>query len=242
MTRKEFMDQVLLPLGRLTGDERSAVRQELEEHIEDRMEALLEMGWAPELAEARSLEAMGDPGEIGREMAKQYRGRVWLWLDRAAVTLMAVVCVWMLLGLGMLGSAWNNVKARTCRDTDIVTRLEVVEASALVDIREMVGNDVLRIIRVNVGLRDGRRAAEVAASMYDRIPFGIAADNFLNKSELKNQRGETGNSGSGWGSNGVEYALRWTPVEPEDTYVIWEYRVIGGIVEITVPLPGEGET
>ena len=53
MTRKEFTDQVLLSLGRLTADEREDVRRELEEHVEDRMEALLDMGWDEGLAEER---------------------------------------------------------------------------------------------------------------------------------------------------------------------------------------------
>lgn len=240
MTREDFMSQVLLPLGRLTGDERSAVRQELEEHIEDRMEALLGMGWAPELAEARSLEAMGDPAEIGREMAKQYRGRGWVWIGRAAVILTVVLCIQALLSIGILGSFLDSVNARTCRDTDIRTHVDPLEASALVDIRETVGNDVLRIIRVNVGLRDGdQRVAEVAASMYDRIPGGIAADGLMSWSQLKNERGETGSSGSGSGNFGTEYALLWTPVEPEDTYVVWEYHGIGNSVRVEIPLPKE---
>lgn len=240
MTREDFMSQVLLPLGRLTGDERSAVRQELEEHIEDRMEALLGMGWAPELAEARSLEAMGDPAEIGREMAKQYRGRGWVWIGRAAVILTVVLCIQALLSIGILGSFLDSVNARTCRDTDIRTHVDPLEASALVDIRETVGNDVLRIIRVNVGLRDGdQRVAEVAASMYDRIPGGIAADGLMSWSQLKNERGGTGSSGSGSGNFGTEYALLWTPVEPEDTYVVWEYHGIGNSVRVEIPLPKE---
>lgn len=239
MTRKEFMDQVLLPLGRLTGDERSAVRQELEEHIEDRMEALLEMGWAPELAEARCLEAMGDPAEIGREMAKQYRGRGWVWIGRAAVILTVVLCIQAVLSIGVLGSFLDSVNARTCRDTEIRTHVDPLEASALVDIREVVGNDVLRIIRVNVGLRDGQRVAEVAASMYDRIPGGIAADGLMSWSRLKNERGGTGHSGSGSGNFGTEYALLWTPVEPGDTYVVWEYHGIGNSARLEIPLPKE---
>lgn len=237
MTREDFMSQVLLPLGRLTGDERAAVRRELEEHIEDRMEALLGMGWAPELAEARSLEAMGDPAEIGREMAKQYRGRGWLWVSRAAVILTAALCVQAALGLGMLGFFLDSVTARICTDTDIVTRVDPMEASDLVDIRVAVGNDVLRIIRVNVGWQEGQWVAEAAACMYDRIPGGIAADNLMNRSELKNERGETVHSASGSGNYGAEYALLWTPVKPGDTCVVWEYRAIGGPVRVEIPLP-----
>ena len=112
MTRQGFMDRVLLSLTRLTAEEREIVRQELEEHIEDRMEVMLEMGWKPELAEERCLEAMGDPVEIGREMAKQYRGRGWLWLGRAAVLLTVVLCIQALLGVGILFNAWDSLEAR----------------------------------------------------------------------------------------------------------------------------------
>ena len=55
MTRQEFLNQVLSPLGRLTAEEREDVRRELEEHVEDRMEALLEMGWGAGLAEGGCL-------------------------------------------------------------------------------------------------------------------------------------------------------------------------------------------
>ena len=46
------------PLGRLTAQERENVRRELEEHVEDRMEALLEMGWSAELAEGTDVQLL----------------------------------------------------------------------------------------------------------------------------------------------------------------------------------------
>ena len=79
------------------------------------------------------------------------------------------------------------------------------------------------------------------ACIYDRIPFGIAADQLAARSELKNERGGTGTSRSGSGSWGAAYARLWTPIEPEDTCVVWEYQAIGGMVRLTVPLPGEGK-
>jgi len=160
MTREEFMDRVLLPLGRLTAEERESVRRELEEHVEDRMEALLEMGWSEELAESRCLEAMGDPVEIGREMARQYPGPWWLWIGRAAVILTAVVCIQALLGFGMLGYAWDSLTVRISPSTAVsIGELKNVEAVEELDIRAEVGNDVLRIYQVSVGEKDGQRAA-----------------------------------------------------------------------------------
>mgnify|MGYP001112611102 CR=1 FL=1 len=243
MTRQEFLDQVLSPLGRLTAEERENVRRELEEHVEDRMEVLLEMGWDAELAEARCLEAMGDPAEIGREMAAQYRGTGWLWIGRAAAALTVVVCIQALLGLGMLGAAWDSLSVRFCPSTAIsIGELENVETVVDLDIRAEIGNDILRVYMVFVGEKDGQRAAMVLACMYDRLPFGIVADGLRARSELLSQRGETGTSGGGRGTATAQYAVRWTPVEPGDTHVVWEYRAIGETVRLEIPLPGGEET
>lgn len=243
MTRQEFLAQVLSPLGRLTAEERENVRRELEEHVEDRMEALLEMGWDAELAEARCLEAMGDPAEIGREMAAQYRGTGWLWIGRAAAALTVVVCIQALLGLGMLGAAWDSLSVRFCPSTAIsIGELENVETVVDLDIRAEIGNDILRVYMVFVGEKDGQRAAMVLACMYDRLPFGIAADGLASRSELWNERGGTGTSAGGSGNYRAEYAVRWTPVEPGDTHVVWEYRAIGETVRLEIPLPGGEET
>lgn len=243
MTRQEFLDQVLRPLGRLTAQERENVRRELEEHVEDRMEALLDMGWDEELAESRCLEAMGDPAEIGREMAKQYRGWWWLWIGRAAAALTVVMCVLALLGLGMLGVAWDSLTVRIHPSTAIsIGELKNVEAVVDLDIRAEVGNDILRIYQVSVGEKDGQRAAMVLACMYDRWPFGIVADSINARSDLWNQRGGTGHSSGGSGNYGAVCAARWTPVEPGDTHVVWEYRAIGETVRLEIPLPGGEET
>ena len=242
MTRQEFLDQVLTPLGRLTAQERENVRQELEEHVEDRMEALLEMGWDAELAEERCLEAMGDPAEIGREMARQYRGKGWLWLGRAAVVLTVVVCIQALLGVGMLGAAWDSLTVRFNPPRTIsIGELKNVEAEEELDIRAEIGNDILRIYQVSVGEKDGQRAAMVLACAYDRWPFGIVVDSLFGRSELWNERGETGTSGGGSGNSGAVCAALWAPVETGDTHVIWEYRAIGEAVRLEIPLPGGEE-
>lgn len=243
MTRREFLDRVLMSLNRLTREERETVRRELEEHLEDRMEVMLDMGWDEELAEGRCLEAMGDPAEIGREMARQYRGGGWLWLGRAAVMLTVVLCIQALLGFGMLGSAWDSLTVRFSPSTAIsIGELKNVETVADLDIRAEVGNDILRVYQVSVGEKDGQRAAMVLACMYDRWPFGIVADGLGAKSSLFNQRGETGTSGGGSGNYGAEYAVRWTPVEPGDTHVVWEYHAIGETIRLEIPLPGGEET
>ena len=77
MDRKTYIATVLSALRHVTGDEQLAIRAELDGHIEDHMEGLLELGYDPELAEERTLSAMGDPKEVGRALDRQYPYR-WL--------------------------------------------------------------------------------------------------------------------------------------------------------------------
>ena len=98
MDRKTYIDTVLSTLRRVTGDEKLAIRAEIDGHIEDHMEGLIELGYDPALAEERALAAMGDPKEVGRELNRQYTGWGWVLLSRAAVLLTAVLSFQALLG------------------------------------------------------------------------------------------------------------------------------------------------
>ena len=242
MTRGEFLDRVLLPLGRLTAEEREDVRRELEEHVEDRMEALLDMGWDEELAESRCLEAMGDPAEIGREMAKQYRGRGWLWLGRAAVVLTVVLCVQALLGIGVLFNAWDGLVVRTLRP-QITSMLDEAEAEAQVDLRIDIGNDVLRVVRVSVGKVENQRVAEIAMCAYDRWPFGIVARNCGNWITVEGLGDDVRiHGGPASRTYGAECWQMYALPAPEDRSVVLTYSRYGETASLEVPLPEQEGT
>jgi len=243
MTRGEFLERALLPLGRLTEDERQAVRRELEEHVEDRMEILLELGWAEELAEERCLEAMGDPAEIGRELAKQYRGRGWLWVSRAAVVLTIVVCVQAVLSFGILGFVWDSFTARAAPQGR--TELDTVEAVLPLDIRIPVGNDILRVVQAATGWRgdDGTYRAELTLYAYDRVIGGVVSEALLNNVVIEDQRGRRrwdGGHGGGGGHYMREYGTRYADIEPGDEYVTLTYQRFGEDIRVQVPLPKGG--
>ena len=239
MTRQGFMDRVLLSLTRLTAEERENVRQELEEHIEDRMEVMLEMGWKPELAEERCLEAMGDPVEIGREMAKQYRGRGWLWLGRAAVLLTVVLCIQALLGVGILFNAWDSLEARV--NPQMGSRLDWTESSERVNLQISMGNDVLRVFRVSVGKWKERRVAEIAMCAYDRWPFGIVAHGWQRYVEINPSDAEAPDrSSNGRGSYGAEYVQTYVELEPGARSVVLAYERFGESQRLEIPLPEGG--
>ena len=103
MDRREYTDTVLSALHHVTRRERDAIRWELAGHMEDHMEGLLELGYSPELAEERTLSAMGDPKEVGRELNRQYPLR-WLVIGRMA---MAAVLVFALVAAGPV---WNALR------------------------------------------------------------------------------------------------------------------------------------
>jgi len=107
MNRNEWMDAVLHEV-KFTPDRRK-IRQELLEHMEDRLEEYMEWENADSdeaIAEAEAwvLESMGDPAEVGRELNLQHKPWLgWLWMASWAVlaaTVLAVAvmgfCLWVI--------------------------------------------------------------------------------------------------------------------------------------------------
>ena len=79
--------------------DRAGIAKELRDHLEDHRDALLEYGCDPELAESRALEAMGDPGEVGRELNRAHSPLWgWLWsLSKLCLYVTGLLCVFSLL-------------------------------------------------------------------------------------------------------------------------------------------------
>ena len=96
------MEQVLQELKHATDSERESVRRELEAHLEDHMEVLLDLGCTQEEAQARAEEALGDPVELGKALDSLY-SPLWLWLDRLVRLLLAVALFWgTIVGIEMV--------------------------------------------------------------------------------------------------------------------------------------------
>lgn len=114
MDRWDYTNRVLAVLrrGHVTAREREAIRQEINDHIEDHMESLRELGYDEALAEERTLAAMGDPEEVGRELNKQYPFR-WLVIGRAAM--IATLLFALLVALPAWNKAGDVVNNLWCR-------------------------------------------------------------------------------------------------------------------------------
>lgn len=115
MNRKEWIETVLREV-RFAPDRRK-IRQELLEHMEDRMEEYMEdmecsmdseseaadgdstnFGSLIAEAEARVLASMGDPVELGQDLNRQHKPWLgWLWLGSRVVLAAAVLVVMVLL-------------------------------------------------------------------------------------------------------------------------------------------------
>ena len=240
MDRREYTDTVLSALRRVTEDERRAVRAEIDGHIEDHMEGLIELGYEPELAEQRTLAAMGDPKEVGRELNKQYTGWGFVLLSRAAVLLTVVLCIQALLGIGILGSLWDSAAARVWPKN--FEELEAVTPAAAerLDIRIPVGNDILRVYQVSRVIREGVPAVGISLCAYDRLPGGVVSGQLLAGVWIEDQRGnalEWQSNGQGRSSFGAGYQLRYVPVEETDTSVTLRYAHFGEDIAVEIPLP-----
>lgn len=244
MDRAEYCARVLSGLPRLSREEREAVRAELEEHMEDHACALLDLGYDEQLAEERTMAAMGDPAEVARELAKQYP-RCWDMVTGVSAVISIVMIFVTVLGIGSLGFLWDSVAYRLFRPPDNRSRefFDVCTADEDRDIRVRVGDDVLRVYRVSVGLKEGERVAKAAVCTYDRIPGGVVSHNLLVHLTAESQRGEVlehGSHGGGSGSWQVEYTSMWAPIQPGDSHITLRYRWLGEDVAVEVPLPEEG--
>ena len=91
--------------------DRAAVEQELREHIEDKTADLLRIfpGMTEAEAEERALSGMGDPEEVGRELAKIHRpwlGYLWQFSRVLPKILLAVLAVSLLFSTQLTTGQW----------------------------------------------------------------------------------------------------------------------------------------
>ena len=231
MNREDYLAAVTAEMSCLTDAERAQVRSELAAHIEDHAEALRELGYAEDEAEARATEQMGDPAQVGRDIAKLYRP-LWLWVERIALALTAVMLLHLLLGSALLYHTWSSLNARVCAPDDA--------AAIRLDERMAVGDDVVRLYGIS-GYRPGE-ACEVRLwlSAYDRVPFGVTQQNIFSHIEIGAGAEESESAytlgGTGWSNAGACYFDTRVPLAPEDTSITLRYGRFGQVYERVIDL------
>ena len=169
MDKREYTRRVVAVMRHLTADEMTAIRAEIEGHIEDRMEPLLALQGVDEAeAEQRSIAAMGDPEEIGRELQKHY-SYFWLWVDRILLALI----VFVLLGSLCLAPV-HLLHARDGIVARVYPMAQAGEATRgwadqELSLKTKVGSDILRFYAVGAE-PDGR--VHVFWCVYDERILG----------------------------------------------------------------------
>ena len=92
MTRKEYTESVLAQLRRLTPEEKQDVLAELDAHMEDRICALLDLGYDEALAEERVMAAMGDPEQVGKQLNAVHKPWLgWLWVVSKVLVILTLI-------------------------------------------------------------------------------------------------------------------------------------------------------
>lgn len=178
MDRRQYTDRVLTSLRRVTAKEREAIRQELDGHMEDHMDALRELGYDEALAEERTLAAMGDPEEVGRELNRQYPFR-WLVVKWGAQGAAVLLMLFLLSGWwDVFGNLACYVRARVWPDTFASVEWLARESGQEVDLvwetdqRAELGTMTVRVWQVGLDrvLEQGG-TAYVAFSCWDEEPW-----------------------------------------------------------------------
>lgn len=244
MTRNEYTKHVLSVMRRVTAAERDAIRAELDAHMEDHMEALKELGYDDQLAERRTLERMGDPEEVGRELDKQYP-LFWLILERALKVLVCVFAFVLVFDMLTMYSLWDSLRARVDPKSCVPNWEERLDVE--LDIRLEVGTDILRICGTGTD-EEGR--FNILYCWYDRNPLGYIANYGVEFYDCRGGR----LMGSAGGSHNSRTAFRaWRAydlhegfpceergsIQPGDTYVTAVVERYDERYEARVPLVWE---
>lgn len=245
MEEKKFLDEVLGHIPRLTARERQSLRRELSDHVADHVEMLERRGLDEETAREQAVNAMGDPEEVGRELAKAY-SPFWYWVLQAANLLLTAAIVFALIwGItGPLLRARTNLELRNDPEKAgrIFSKPEI--GYAAVDIHIPMVTDEMRIYGVELDRKNA--VAYVLVCTYDKNPFGYASRLQYGAVTVTNQAGQAreGEAMSWtepweWEPGRIYYNI---PVSPGDTCVYFTYDRFGTHVEHTLPLPEwEGE-
>ncbi len=244
MTREEFCTRLRRSIPRASDNEWRAIRDELMDHAQDHTLALEEQGHAPEEAEERAFNALGEPEEIGRALNRQL-SIFWQMVRWAAILVIVLLC-WKILSMGYL-YGWLHYKENHMARHEPVNwlsggvenKVSTYDQGQWVDLRTQIpGNDEMYVYWVGMDAQKGLAGVDV--SLYDQNPLGWVGSNPADWLRLYNQRGQSVPAGDSFRDAASGYCrFVGLPVEPTDTHVTLCYERYGKRVELEVPLPWE---
>ena len=236
MDRREYCRQLTQELRHLTASEVAAVRQEFIDHMEDHAEMLREAGYDEAEADARAVEAMGDPVETGREIDKQYPA-IWLWVSRLATLVTVVVCLSALFSLFGAYTAFDSLAIRMnpYRNVDI-------PKEARIDYKMEIGDDIVHFIGLEGYVPEEDCEVSLHFNMYDKSIFGSVHQNLEGMLTFRTDSGDRISLSGGGGSNErVAHYRKNLQIIPEDTTITMVYDHYGRYVTCTIDLREVGK-
>ena len=237
MDRREYCRQLTQELRHLTAKEVAAVRQEFMDHMEDHAEMLREVGYDEAEADARAVEAMGDPVETGREIDKQYPA-IWLWLSRIAVAVILVVCISSVFSV--FGGVRATIDILKIRNNPYYDR--EIPAEERIDYRLEVGNDIMHFVAIEGYVPGEDCTARLHYTIYDKKIFAPIDTNLDYKLTCYTKSGQQGIfAGGSWSNYYVKQGSREIELTAEDTYITVVYDRFGNYAECTIDLTEVGK-
>ena len=158
----EFCAAVTRALRDATAGERAAVGRELREHLEDHAAALIEGGMDAEDAASAAVDAMGDPGEIGRALNRAYPHRWYVLRVCSALFLGFFLLVTAVPTLVSLSALYN--RADSIRDARMTFHMSA--SARPYELTAPLGTQTLRLY----GIEDNLDSVELYFSIYNRSP------------------------------------------------------------------------
>ena len=244
---RDYTQAVCSCLRHATAEEKQAVAQELQDHLADHADALVEAGWDPEEAKTHALAAMGEAKEVGRALDREFPLR-WLVLSRVNLVLAILVALVLFFPLtSRVEGAVNNLIARTDPfDSPNHMRSGSIplEDFSPLDLRLSLPNgDVIRYFAIALTEQnDGTYQVELHGVEYHQNPF---REPYYGEWALEYTINHTlpvhESSGSG-SPNGVTYWSNEIPsLQPGDTLTV-SLDVPGVHRSTEIPLPWEEVT
>ena len=169
-----YVQAVCACLRHATPKEKDAVAQELQDHLADHADALVEAGWDPEQAQAHALEAMGEAQEVGQALDREFPLR-WLVLSRMALAaLILSVAVALPFLFPAVAGAAGSLQARWDPSSYAAAHFDDLPHFVPLDVQwEVSDGTVLSLYGVGVrGLsQKGYYSADLYTVLYHKNPF-----------------------------------------------------------------------
>lgn len=241
ITYDSYCKQVCSVLKKATQKEKTALSEELLDHMESHAEALIELGWDPEEARTYAIQAMGDAETVGRQYDEKLSS-FWLWCGCVARIVLILLMGWILTfpvwGKGI--NVYYNLEARleAARYTISAQREENPSMWRPLDVEIPLEHDVLRFYCGELIYNEDRELYSVGIRgvSYAKNPFRLAGP-WLGYVEIEGFRS------TGGGSSGACQSRNWWgQVQMGQEYVVLTIKreSTGTDIRVEVPLPWEG--